>query len=49
MDARVDGETLAFEGWRFDRQVCVLFRYDASGVCRPVSVGSRALAILALC
>jgi len=48
MDAHVDGETLAFEGWRFDRHARVLYRQDTTGACGPVSLGSRALAILAL-
>ncbi len=48
MDARLAGETLAFERWRFDRRARVLSRTDATEDCRPVSAGSRALEILAL-
>ena len=48
MDARVTGETLAFEGWRFDRQAHLLYRQDASGTRTPVPIGSRAQDILAL-
>jgi TolB-like protein len=48
MDAHVAGETLAFEGWRFDPRAVRLLRQDASGAWVPVSVGSRALDILAL-
>ncbi len=48
MDARVAGETLAFERWRFDRRARVLSRTDATEDCKPVSAGSRGLEILAL-
>jgi adenylate cyclase len=48
MDLRSTGETVLFEGWRFKRQNRLLFRQDATGDCKPVSLGSRALDILAL-
>jgi TolB-like protein/DNA-binding winged helix-turn-helix (wHTH) protein len=48
MDVRVVGETLRFEDWRFDRRTRLLFRQDAAGAWTPVSIGSRALEILAL-
>jgi adenylate cyclase len=48
MDARVAGETLVFEGWHFDRQAHRLLRQIATGEWTPVSVGSRAVDILAL-
>jgi len=48
MDAHVDCETLAFEGWRFDRHAQVLYRQDTTGAQKPVSVGSRGLGILAV-
>jgi adenylate cyclase len=48
VDAHVTGETLAFEGWHFDRQAHLLYRQDASGTWTPVPIGSRAQDILTL-
>ncbi len=48
MDARATGETLSFGRWRFHRWARALSHLDAAGACKPVSVGSRALEILAL-
>jgi adenylate cyclase len=48
MDALNLGETLVFEDWRFDRQTRRLFSQTTAGVWTPVSLGSRALDILAV-
>jgi DNA-binding winged helix-turn-helix (wHTH) protein len=48
VDAHVTGETLAFEGWHFDRKAHLLYRQDASGTWTPVPIGSRAQDILTL-
>jgi adenylate cyclase len=48
VDARAAGETLAFEGWHFDRQARLLYRQDAIGTRTPVLIGSRAQDILTL-
>jgi TolB-like protein len=49
MDTHVTGEILAFGGWRFNVPARLLLREDASQASWwPVSVGSRALEILAL-
>jgi adenylate cyclase len=48
VEARVAGETLLFEGWRFDREGRRLFRQDAAGAWTAISIGSRALDILTL-
>jgi TolB-like protein/DNA-binding winged helix-turn-helix (wHTH) protein len=48
MDAPVAGETLAFEGWRFDMRAGDLVRQDPDGDWVPVSMGTRARDILAL-
>jgi TolB-like protein/DNA-binding winged helix-turn-helix (wHTH) protein len=48
VEAHVAGETLWFEGWQFDRHARRLFRQDATGAWMAVSIGSRALDILAL-
>jgi adenylate cyclase len=53
MEARGAGvalmfEALVFEDWYFDRQACRLFRQASTGARTPVSIGSRALDILAL-
>jgi DNA-binding winged helix-turn-helix (wHTH) protein len=47
-DVPVADETLAFEGWRFERRRGDLLRRDAVGGWVPVQIGSRALNILAL-
>jgi adenylate cyclase len=48
VDAHVAGESLVFGDWRFDRQARVLFRRDGTKPWTPVSMGSRAQAILML-
>jgi TolB-like protein/DNA-binding winged helix-turn-helix (wHTH) protein len=48
MDALNIGETLVFEGWRFDQRTRRLLCLTAAGVWTPVSIGSRALDILAV-
>jgi TolB-like protein len=48
MDTLARGETVAFDRWRFHRQERVLCRLDTTGDWKPVSVGPRALEILAL-
>jgi len=48
MDTRVAGEILAFGHWRFHLRTRVLSRENATGACKPVSIGWRALDILAL-
>jgi adenylate cyclase len=48
MEARGAGEALVFEDWHFDRQARRLSRQAATGARTSVSVGSRALDILAL-
>jgi DNA-binding winged helix-turn-helix (wHTH) protein len=47
MDAPVAGETLAFEGWRFDPRAGELLRQDPNSVWVPVPIGARARNILA--
>jgi TolB-like protein len=47
MDVPVVGETLAFEGWRFDPRAGGLLRQDPNGVWGPVQIGARARDILA--
>jgi DNA-binding winged helix-turn-helix (wHTH) protein len=41
-------ETFLFEGFRFDRAEGCLFRLDGPGIAEPVTLGSRALALLNL-
>ncbi|HEY7578468.1 MAG TPA: winged helix-turn-helix domain-containing protein, partial [Acetobacteraceae bacterium] len=48
MDAPVAGETLGFEGWRFDMRAGDLLRQDPEGGWTPVAIGTRARDILAL-
>lgn len=48
MDALVASRMLTFEDWRFDPQERALFRRAPDGAWSPVSVGSRAIAILAV-
>jgi DNA-binding winged helix-turn-helix (wHTH) protein len=42
------GGLLLFEGFRFDRRAGGLFRVDQAGIATPVTLGSRALDLLAL-
>ncbi|WP_428485007.1 winged helix-turn-helix domain-containing protein [Rhodopila sp.] len=46
MDLAATNDVLVFNGWRFDRRVRQLFHHDDGGAWLPVSVGSRALAVL---
>jgi DNA-binding winged helix-turn-helix (wHTH) protein len=46
MDAPVD--VFLFEGFRLDRRAGGLFRQDGQGSFAPVSIGSRALDVLAV-
>ena len=48
MGARIAGEASLFEGWKFDRRAYRLFQQDTTGAWTAVSIGSRALDILAL-
>jgi adenylate cyclase len=48
MDIPVPGETLAFEGWRFETRGRNLLRQDPAGAWVPVQMSLRALSILAL-
>ncbi len=48
MEAERISQTLAFEGWRFDRHLRRLLRQEAGGAWTPVPIGSRALEILAV-
>jgi TolB-like protein/DNA-binding winged helix-turn-helix (wHTH) protein len=48
VDARLAGDTLAFENWRFDRQARLLYRQDPLGERTLASIGSRALEVLAV-
>lgn len=48
MDMPVTEETLAFEGWRFERRTSALLRQDGSGIWAPVQLGARALNVLAI-
>jgi TolB-like protein/DNA-binding winged helix-turn-helix (wHTH) protein/rhodanese-related sulfurtransferase len=48
MDASVAGETLVFEGWRFDPRAGGLLRQGADGAWVPVPIGTRARDLLAL-
>jgi DNA-binding winged helix-turn-helix (wHTH) protein len=48
MDAFVAGETLEFEGWRFDTRTGDLFSKDPRGAWAPVSIGARARNVLAI-
>jgi DNA-binding winged helix-turn-helix (wHTH) protein len=48
VDARVAGEILAFEDWRFERQTRLLYRQDVAGSWTPVPIGSRAQDVLTL-
>jgi adenylate cyclase len=48
MDMLNVGETLVFEGWRFDLRTRRLLCQTAAGVWMPVSMGSRALDMLAV-
>jgi adenylate cyclase len=48
MDMPVTEETLAFEGWRFERRTGALLHQDGSGAWAPAQLGTRALNILAI-
>jgi adenylate cyclase len=48
MDGLASAEVFEFEGFRFDRAGGCLFRLDGLGVIEPVTLGSRAIALLAL-
>ena len=48
MDGPSSADTFLFEGFRFDRAGGCLFRLDGPGVAEPVTLGSRALALLDL-
>jgi TolB-like protein/DNA-binding winged helix-turn-helix (wHTH) protein len=48
MDGLGSADIFLFEGFRFDRRGGGLFRLDGAGVAEPISLGSRALDLLAL-
>jgi TolB-like protein/DNA-binding winged helix-turn-helix (wHTH) protein len=48
MDRLGSADVFLFEGFRFDRSGNDLFRLDQAGLATPVSIGSRALALLGL-
>jgi DNA-binding winged helix-turn-helix (wHTH) protein len=48
MDGPVSAGVFRFEGFRFDRAEGCLFQENASDVAEPLTLGSRAVALLAL-